>query len=64
MSPARPPSRRSPPKVSVYPFITQDRLVALKFRPRSISGSAMFTTVASRMTISWAQSRMIRAMPR
>ena len=32
MSPARPPSSSRPPDVSVYPFSTQDRLVAEKFR--------------------------------
>src|SRR6202161_3840216 len=44
--------------------MTQDRLVALKCRPCWICGSAMLTTVASRITISCAHSRMTRARPR
>ena len=61
MSPARPPSSSSPPNVSVYPFITQDRLVEEKCRPFWMCGSAMFTTVASRMIMSCAPSMMVSA---
>src|SRR5580693_2079413 len=63
MSPARPPSSSSPPNVGVYPFITQDRLVEEKCRLVWMCGSAMFTTVASRMIMSWALSMMARARP-
>ncbi len=63
MSPALPPSSSSPPNVSMYPFITQDRLVGVKFRLVMMCGSAMFTTVASRMIMSWAPSMMARATP-
>ena len=52
MSPARPPSSSRPPDVSVYPFSTQDRLVAEKCRLVWMCGSAMFTTVMSRMIMS------------
>ena len=61
MSPARPPSSSSPPNVSVYPFITQDRLVDEKCRPFWMCGRAMFTTVASRMIMSCAPSMMVSA---
>src|SRR3984957_19597739 len=61
MSPARPPSNSSPPNVSVYPFITQDRLVEEKCRPFWMCGRAMFTTVASRMIMSCAPSMMVSA---
>ena len=61
MSPARPPSSSSPPNVRMYPFITQDRLVDEKCRPVWMCGSAMFTTVASRMIMSCAPSMMVSA---
>ena len=63
MSPARPPSSSRPPNASVYPFITQDRLAGLKRSPAAMCGSAMFTTVMSRITMSWAASMTIRATP-
>src|SRR6266498_4931694 len=43
---------------------TQDRLGAEKCRPWAMLGRAMFTTVRSRMIMSWAQSTMARATPR
>ena len=60
---ARPPSSSRPPDVSVYAFSTQDRPVAEKCRLSWICGSAMFTTVMSRMIMSWAPSMMARAIP-
>lgn len=51
MSPARPPSSNSPPKVSVYALTTQARLVVEKSSDRWMSGSAMFTMVMSSTTI-------------
>ena len=43
------------------PLSTQEREAAPKPRSASILGRATFTTVASRMSISWAESTM--AMP-
>ena len=63
MSPARPPSSSRPPDVSVYPFRTQDRVVVEKCRLAWICGRAMFTTVMSRMIMSWALSMMASAIP-
>ena len=51
-SAARPPSSSRPPDVSVYPFSTQDRPVAEKCKLLWMCGSAMFTTVMSRMIMS------------
>ena len=64
MSPALPPSSRSPPKVSEYAFRTHDRPEGEKSRPCAIEGSATFTTVRSRTIMSWAQSTTARVMPR
>ncbi len=43
--------------------MTQDKLVGEKRRLVWMCGSAMFTTVASRMIMSWALSMMARATP-
>src|ERR1700722_6754498 len=43
--------------------MTQDRLVEEKCRLVWMCGRAMFTTVASRMIMSWALSIMARATP-
>ena len=53
-SPARPPSRRKPPKISVYAFTTHCRSFSASFRSVWIDGSATFTIVASRMTMNCA----------
>src|ERR1019366_1730556 len=63
MSPARPPSSSRPPNVSVYALSTQDKLGAEKCSPRAMLGKAMFTTVMSRMIMSWAPSTRASAMP-
>ncbi len=64
ISPARPPSSSRPPNVSVYALRTQDRLGSEKCRPVAMLGSAMFTTVKSRMIMSWAPSTRARATVR
>ena len=53
-SEARPPSRRKPPKTSVYALTIHWRLDTLKWSPCWIDGSATFTIVASRMTMNCA----------
>jgi hypothetical protein len=60
MSPARAPRRSSPPKVRVYAFCTHDRPVDEKWRLRRMSGSAVMTTVASRMIIRYVVRMMAR----
>ena len=59
-SPARPPSRRKPPKTRVYAFTIHCRFAS--DRPRSfwIEGSATFTTVASSTTMNWAKQTRTR----
>ena len=59
-SPARPPSRRKPPKTRVYAFTIHWRFAS--DRPRSfwIEGSATFTTVASSTTMNWAKQTRTR----
>src|SRR5437773_7312689 len=54
-SPARPPSRRKPPKTRVYAFTIHCRLASLSPRSFWIDGSATFTIVASRMTMNCAR---------
>jgi hypothetical protein len=51
MSPARAPSRSSPPKLRVYALCTQERLVAEKCSELWILGSAAMTTEMSRTII-------------
>jgi hypothetical protein len=63
VSPARPPSRSRPPKVSVYALMTHDRFVAEKCRPVWMRGSATFITVASSTSMSWQVTMIARAMP-
>ena len=53
-SPARPPNRMKPPKISVYMLITHCRLDGLNRSPRWIEGSATLTIVASSTTMNWA----------
>ncbi len=64
MSPARPPSSNSPPNASAYAVTTHCRPVDENARPCWISGSAMFTMVESRTTISWAAAMTVRTRPR
>src|SRR4051812_16167099 len=47
----RPPSRRKPPNVSVYAVTIHCWVAAVIFRSAETAGSAMFTIVASRITI-------------
>jgi hypothetical protein len=63
MSPARPPSSSSPPKVSVYALSTHDRLVVEKFSASRMCGRAMFTMVASRTTMSCDAAMTASASP-
>ncbi len=49
--------------MSVYAFSTQDSPSVEKCSPAWICGSAMFTTVMSRMIMSCADSMMTRASP-
>jgi len=51
-SPLRPPSSSRAPNVNAYPFTTQAMPLMLKPRPLWIEGSATFTIVVSRTTIS------------
>jgi len=62
-SPARPPSSSSPPKTSVYEFMTQASPVVEKPRSSRIRGSATFITVASRTIINWQVSRAASTSP-
>ena len=59
-SPARPPSRRKPPKTSVYALTIHWRFASERPRSFWIDGSATFTTVASRMTMNWAKQTRTR----
>src|SRR6266550_1293455 len=63
-SPARPPSRRRPPKAMAYAFTTHSRLVAVKCSDRWIDGSATLTMATSSTTISWATAMTASANPR
>ena len=54
MSPARPPSSRKPPKISVYELTIHCRSASATSRSSWIDGSATFTIVASRMTMNCA----------
>ena len=51
-SPSLPPSSSRLPKLSAYAVITHCRFSAEKWRARCAEGSATFTTVASRTTMS------------
>ncbi len=53
-SPSRPPSSSRLPNAKAYPVMTHCRLPSLKPRSCCASGSAMFTTVASSVTMSCA----------
>ena len=59
-SPARPPSRRNPPKMSVYELTTHCRSASDISRSSWIDGSATFTIVASRMTMNCAMHTSTR----
>ena len=63
-SPARPPSSRNPPKISVYALTTHCRLEGEKCRPRWIEGSATLTTVASSTTMNCARQAITRISQR
>src|SRR4051812_25447252 len=63
-SAARPPSSRKPPKTSVYALMTHCRFASENASPRWIDGSAMFTIVASRMTMNWARQTIARTSQR
>src|SRR2546422_2743929 len=63
-SPARPPSRRRPPKAMAYALTTHSRLVAVKCSDRWIDGSATLTMATSRTTISCATAMTASASPR
>ncbi len=64
MSPIRPPSNSRLPKASAYAVITHWRLSSEKPRSAWAEGSAMFTIVASRTTISWASPSTARISQR
>src|SRR3954452_6876116 len=51
MSPMRAPSSSSPPNVSAYALCTHDSIAGEKSRRSAMLGSAVITTVASRMII-------------
>src|SRR5262245_61059963 len=59
-SASRPPSKRNPPKMSVYAFKTQGRFCSENPRSVLIVGSATFTMVASRITMNWATATSAR----
>ena len=59
-SPARPPSRRKPPKNRVYALMIHCRLASESPRSFWIDGSATFTIVASRMTMNCARQTRTR----
>ena len=59
-SPARPPSRRKPPNISVYALTIHCRLVSVMSRSCWIVGSATFTIVASSMTMNCARQTRTR----
>src|SRR6266446_4242439 len=63
-SPARPPSSSRPPNASEYALTTHSRSVELNRSARWIEGSATFTMVVSRTTISCANAITISATPR
>src|SRR5205085_2541039 len=54
-SPARPPSRRKPPKTSVYALTIHCRLPSERWRSLWIEGRATFTIVASSTTMNCAR---------
>jgi hypothetical protein len=54
MSPDRPPSSSRPPKVSVYALSAHVMDVWFLSKYSPMVGRAMFTMVASSMTINWA----------
>src|SRR4029453_17377216 len=63
-SATRPPSRSSPPKVSMYAFTTQARPACENPRSSLIEGRARFTTVSSRKTMNCAAASTARANQR
>jgi len=58
-SPARPPRRSRPPKVRLYASTTHDSPAELKCSERWMGARAMFTTVASRTSMSWQVTRRV-----
>jgi hypothetical protein len=52
-SPARPPSSRKPPKISVCMLITRCRFGVVKRRPRWIDGRAILTTAQATLRPGW-----------
>ncbi len=63
-SDSRPPSSSSPPKASEYAVTTHCRSALENASARWAEGSAMFTIVASRTTISWASPTTARTHQR
>ena len=63
-SPSRPANRSRPPKATRKAFTTQGSPVGLNPRSRWMVGSATFTTVPSRITMSWVADSTVRASQR
>src|SRR6185312_12271322 len=63
-SAARPPSRRSPPKVRAYAVTTHCRLVCEKCRSRPIVGSDTLTIVRSTIVMKYATASSANARQR
>ena len=64
MSPSRPPTGSRLPKASAYAVTTHCRSLFGNARARCADGSAMFTIVASRTTMSWAIATTTRTSQR
>ena len=64
MSPSRPPSSSRLPNARAYAVTTHCRSPFGKPRARCADGRAMFTTVASSTTMSWATATMTRMSQR